>query len=184
VSAWPQLMGTLLRERGRALYGYAYVLTGSPADAEDLVQDAMVKVFSRQRRLESLAAAESYVRQTMRTLLIDDRRHHRHRREVQGVVADQGEASAAARIEASASLHLALLSLPPRERVCVVMRFMDDLTFTDIAAQLDLAEGTVRRYTHDGIRRLGERAAEFGITRDLADQDHSYTVTVYARKEA
>ena len=64
------------------------------------------------------------------------------------------------------------------------MRFMDDLAFADIAAQLGLADGTVRRYTHDGIRRLGERASEFGITPDLAHDDHSYSVTVHAHKEA
>lgn len=177
-------METLLRDRGRALYGYAYVLTGSAADADDLVQDAMVKVFSRTRRLETVGAAEGYVRQTMRTLFVDDRRRHRHRREVQGLTVDKPDAGAAPRFDATASLHAALLALPPRERVCVVMRFMDDLTFGDIAAQLGLADGTVRRYTHDGIRRLGERAEEFGITPDLADEDHTYSVTVHAHKEA
>ena len=177
-------METLLRERGRALYGYAYVLTGAPADAEDLVQDAIVKVFSRHRPLETIAAAEAYVRQTMRTVFIDDRRRHRHRNEVHGVIIERAEAGGEARVNATASLHAALLALPPRERVCVVMRFMDDLAFADIAAQLGLAEGTVRRYAHDGVHRLGERAAEFGITPDLAHDDQSYSVTVYARKEA
>ena len=177
-------METLLRERGRALYGYAYVLTGSPADSDDLVQDAIVKVFSRNRTLTNVAAAESYVRQTMRTIFIDDHRHHRHRREVQGITVERPDAGAASRVEATATLHAALLALPPRERVCVVMRFMDDLQFADIAAQLGIADGTVRRYTHDGIRRLGERAEEFGITPDLADEDHTYSFTVHAHKES
>lgn len=176
-------METLIRERGRSLHGYAYVLTGSHADAEDLMQDALVKVFSRRRGIDTVAGAEGYVRQTMRTLFIDDRRHHRHRREVAGVTVERADAGAASSVEASASLHAALLALPPRERVCVVMRFMDDLPFAHIAAQLGITDGTARRYTHDGIRRLGQRATEFGITPDLADQDSSYTVTVYAHKE-
>ena len=177
-------MEALIRERGRNLYGYGYLLSGSAADAEDLVQDALIKVFSRQRHLKSVPAAESYVRQTMRTMLIDARRRHRHRREVQGLEVDAAVTGAASQVEAATAIHAALLALPPRERVCVVMRFMDDLAFAQIAAQLGIAEATARRYCHDGVSRLGEQASAFGITPDLADQDHTYTTTVYAHRKA
>ena len=42
-------MATLARERGKALTGYAFLLTGDLRDAEDLVQDALVKTFVRRR---------------------------------------------------------------------------------------------------------------------------------------
>ena len=184
MSQWPQLMEQLIRERGRALHGYGYVLTGSHADSDDLVQDALVKVFSRLRGVSNLGGAEAYVRQTMRTLFIDDRRHHRHRREVQGLAVDAPMASQAAQVEATSALHGALLALPPRERICVVMRFMDDLAFAQIASQLGIGEATARRYAHDGVARLGKHAAAFGITPDLANDDNDYSITVYAHKEA
>ena len=47
---WEHDMGELVRTRHRALLGYAYLLSGNVRDAEDLVQDALVKVFSRQVR--------------------------------------------------------------------------------------------------------------------------------------
>jgi hypothetical protein len=45
-----RLLGDLARERGSALTSYAYLLTGDVAAAQDLVQDALVKVFVRTRK--------------------------------------------------------------------------------------------------------------------------------------
>lgn len=50
----------------------------------------------------------------------------------------------------------ALADLPPRERACTVLRFYDDLTVSQIAAQLGLADGTVKRYLADASARLAE----------------------------
>ena len=75
-----------MARRSRALVGYAYTLTRDRAQAEDLVQDALVKVFSRLRRPREMAGggghvmdldqplltnAEAYVRRTMLTIYLD-----------------------------------------------------------------------------------------------------------------
>jgi DNA-directed RNA polymerase specialized sigma24 family protein len=49
----------------------------------------------------------------------------------------------------------ALAQLSPRERACVVLRQMDDMSVHDTAVTLGLSEGAVKRYTADGIARLG-----------------------------
>ncbi|WP_020386629.1 sigma factor-like helix-turn-helix DNA-binding protein [Kribbella catacumbae] len=46
---WESAFGELLVARGSALRSYAYLLTGDPAAASDLVQDALLRVFSRLR---------------------------------------------------------------------------------------------------------------------------------------
>ena len=51
-------------------------------------------------------------------------------------------------------MHLALLTLPPRERACVVLRYLEDLPVAAVAAELGLAEGTVKRYIADGVAKL------------------------------
>ena len=47
-----------------------------------------------------------------------------------------------------------LLTLRPRLRACVVLRFYDDLTVPEIARRLDLSDGTVKRYLFDATAQL------------------------------
>ncbi len=165
---WPAVLDALLDERGRALFGYAYLLTGSVEDAEDLVQSALVKAFSRGRAMPSVPQAEAYVRATIRTLFIDDRRLARHHRERLGVEADAAIPARTERVDDRIVLRRALLTLPPRERACVVLRFYDDLTTEAIARELGLARGTVRGYLSDGIRRLQGALGDLGVDVELA----------------
>ena len=48
----------------------------------------------------------------------------------------------------------AIATLTPRLRACVVLRFYDDLTVPQIARDLDLAEGSVKRYLSDATQQL------------------------------
>ncbi len=64
-------MGELANERGRQLFGYAYLLTGSAADADDLVQAAFVREFSARRSWPHGATPEANVLRAIRTLCID-----------------------------------------------------------------------------------------------------------------
>ncbi|WP_448062166.1 RNA polymerase sigma factor [Cellulomonas hominis] len=48
----------------------------------------------------------------------------------------------------------ALATLRPRLRACVVLRYYDDLTVPEIARQLGLSDGTVKRYLSDAINAL------------------------------
>lgn len=144
--AWQQLMDQLMRERAPRLLGYGVVLTGSPADAEDLLHDAILKSFSRNRRFDHLNQAESYVRSTMRTLLIDGHRSRLSRSRAHERSLDSHPPSPD--LDLGVDVRTALQQLAPRERVCVVMRYYDDLTVPQIAQQLGLADGTVKRYLH------------------------------------
>lgn len=147
-------MATLARERGRALTGYAYLLTGDLGDAEDLVQDALVRTFLRGHHVDPLAA-ESYVRRAVLTIYIDGYRRRRRWDGVRHLLvrAERHEGTdddAAARVDVAAALG----SLPPQQRACVVLRYYDDLTVPEIATRLGLADGTVKRYLSLAVRRL------------------------------
>jgi DNA-directed RNA polymerase specialized sigma24 family protein len=87
-----RLLGDLARERGSALTSYAYLLTGDVAAAQDLVQDALVKVFVRTRKGFTPDAAETYVRHAILTLYIDGYRRRRNWASVRHLF-DDGESS-------------------------------------------------------------------------------------------
>ncbi|MFV0633341.1 SigE family RNA polymerase sigma factor [Demequina sp.] len=153
------LQATLERASGR-LAAYGYLLTGSQHAAEDLVQDALVKVFVKRRRIPNAAAAEGYVRAAMRSLHIDCmRRETLWRRVIHTQVTPETQPDVAEQIVTSDAVATALAALSPRQRTAVVLRYFDDLTVADVAQAMGLAQGTVKRYLSDALDRL---AAEVG----------------------
>ncbi len=142
----------LVSDRSPRLLGYAVMLTGSVPDAEDLLHDAIVKAFGRGRRFGHVNAAEQYVRRTMQTLVID---RHRTRSALQRAVDRDVPPEAPPRdVDAALDVEAALAILSPQERVCVMMRFYDDMTTAAIAAHLGLADGTVKRYLSNAFAKL------------------------------
>lgn len=154
MSSWKPLVEQLIGDRSPGLLAYGVVLTGSAHDAEDLLHDAIVKSFTRGRRFPHLNAAEQYVRLTMRTLAVD---RHRSRAAFRRAVERNPPPpeSHTPDFDAPVDVAAALRELSPRERVCVVMRFYDDMSVPAIAAQLGLATGTVKRYLSNAYDKLG-----------------------------
>jgi len=165
MSTWTATLETLLRERGAALFGYAYVLTGDRHAADDLVQDALVRTFQHGRGTYALDQAHTYVKRAMLSAFIDGRRRAATRPARSSLAADKATPDATNAIASSITVHQALLTLPPRERACMVLRYLDDLPVAGVARELDLATGTVKRYLSDAAARLRRTHPE------LADLD-------------
>ena len=166
MSSWSHTLDALLRERGSALFGYAYVLTGSADAAEDLLQDALVRTFRSARGSRDINSAHAYVKRAITSAFIDSGRRSAsrprtvtHEGLAEGSVPDHAPASAEA-----ADLHRAIVTLPPRERACVVLRYLEDMPVAAVAAELGLADGTVKRYLSDGVARLRSLHTEIDFT--------------------
>ncbi len=171
VVSWEADLADLVRERGSALVGHAFLLCGDRREAEDLVQDALVKVFAGRRR--GVDNLEGYVRAAVLSTYLD---RYRRRRRWAGLrhLVGQPERLVApdeAAVERE-DLTVALRALPPRERACVVLRFYEDLTVAQIAEVLSLAPGSVKRYLSDGIRRLEDTLGPLPASRgSLAEEE-------------
>lgn len=149
-----EVMSVMARDRGAALGAYAYLLTGNLRDAEDLVQDALVKTFVRGRHVE-IASAEGYVRTAILSTRIDTYRRRKQWERVRHLFdrADRLDGPAEA-VDARNDVQAALRQLSPQQRACVVLRYYDDLTVGEIAHRLGLADGTVKRYLSVAVGRL------------------------------
>lgn len=151
---WDALMVRLHRERGGRLLAFATMLAGSSM-AEDLVQESVIAVFSRHRSFDSLPVAEAYVRRTIATRYIDHVRADSSRRRLERLSAvPDATTDSAAHTHAQLDLQRALETLPPRHRACVVLRYLDDLSIRDTATTMNISEGAVKRYVHDGLHAL------------------------------
>lgn len=155
MTVWQEVLGDLVRTRGGALVRYATLLTGETRAAEDLVQDALVRCFSRGSALRDVGAAEAYVRRTVLTIFLDGYRRRVRWDGLRHLVARPDETSGP---EQSApdrlDVHAALATLRPRLRACVVLRYYDDLTVPEIARRLAVSDGTVKRYLFDATAHL------------------------------
>jgi Sigma-70 region 2 len=76
VEGWEQALAGLARGRGAALKRHAFLLCGDEDQADDLVQEALVRAFTRPLRVLRPGAAEAYVRVIMLNLFIDGVRRH------------------------------------------------------------------------------------------------------------
>lgn len=159
--AWEDQVTEFVTARGPALVGYARLLTGDHDSAQDLVQDALAKAWSRRRAGTDIESLEGYVRSAVLTTYLDQ---YRRRRLWQGrahlFVTPEAEPERSSSTDTATDLATALRHLPPRERACVVLRFYDDLTVAGIATRLGLSEGAVKRYLSDGTKRLGALMGE------------------------
>ncbi len=159
--AWQDQVTDFVAARGPALVGYARLLTGDHDSAQDLVQDALAKAWSRWRAGADIESLEAYVRRTVLTTYLDQ---YRRRRLWQGrrhlLVTPEHAPERTTDTETATDLASALAHLAPRERACVVLRFYEDLTVAGIAARLQVSEGAVKRYLSDGTKRLGALMGE------------------------
>src|SRR6478609_5675826 len=148
-------------ERPRLL-GIAYRMTGSYSDAEDIVQDTMLRIHrAAPSDIESPAA---YLTTVTTRLAIDHLRSARVRRESyvgpwlpEPIVADPAP-DAASRAEISDTISIAFLlmleTLSPDERAVLVLHDVFAYTHGEIAAMLERSEGSCRLVLHRAHQRL------------------------------
>lgn len=150
-----------VRSRSSSLYRYGYLLTGSAHDADDLLQDALIKLRAAWSRVQRQDDPVGYVRTTMARLHVSAWR--RRRREfLSPSVPDRAHTdSGIARVDAGLGRSGAdeliwnlLGGLPPRQRAVLVLRYYEHLTDEEIASVLGISSGTVRSQASRALEKL------------------------------
>jgi RNA polymerase sigma-70 factor (sigma-E family) len=132
----------------------AILLTGSQSAAEDLVQDALLKVADRWARLRH-EAPDAYARRIIYNGAVS--RWRRWRREAPSAeLPDGGVPGQSEAWVAGADVRAALQMLTPKQRAVVVLRYYEDLSEKQIAETLGVSTGTVKSQAHVALRRLRE----------------------------
>ena len=146
-----------VRDRSPALYRYGYVLTGNAYDADDLVQEALVRLRGAWSRVQRRDDPIGYTRTIMARIHISTWR--RRRREVlRSQVPDAAVSDPAIdRVSDTSEVWQALSTLPPRQRAVLVLRYYEHLTDDQIATTLGISRGTVRSQASRAMDKLRER---------------------------
>jgi RNA polymerase sigma-70 factor (sigma-E family) len=157
---WQDDVTTLARDRGPALVGYAYLLVGDLAAAQDLVQDAFVKTFVRLRAGHDLDHLEAYVRRAILNGLRDGLRRRASFTAAAPRLVDHPPGDEVQGVAERVDLERALAGLAPRVRACLVLRHYEGMTVAEVAQALGLSDGAVKRYLSDGRACLGALLAD------------------------
>jgi RNA polymerase sigma-70 factor (ECF subfamily) len=161
--AWEQVV----RQYWRRVFNVAYKFVGRHDEAEDLTQDVFLKVFKSLATFDRRANFQTWLVSVSRNLCIDHYRSVRKERETidRDVNADDlsphsVEVSAHVALERSdlaQELRRALQHLPETLRTAVVMRDIQELSYQEIAEQLQLPEGTVKSRINRGRHELARQ---------------------------
>lgn len=148
--------------RQRRLVRAAYLVCGDEHLAQDLVQQALTKLALRWNRLRD-GNPDAYVNRILYRDAVSWWRRIRRERLV-GEVADSPAPLADDTVRLD--VRRALMTLTPRQRAVLVLRYFEDLTEAETADQLGVTLGTVKSQSHVALNKLRavmEQPAEGGL---------------------
>lgn len=139
-----------------SLLRFAYFLTGDAAVAEDLVQDAFVRLYRADRRIE----AEGFRPYARRTIVNLQRSRFRRARAERRAISALAPPVASGNPDPADHVWRAILALPKGQRACVALRFYEHLTEQEIADTLGVSTGTVKKQIYRAMKALREALGE------------------------
>src|SRR5918997_7252 len=161
-------------------FAIAYRMLGSVSEAEDVVQEALLRVHQALQADEEIASPRAFVATVTTRLAIDELRSARARRErdvgewLPEPIITGGHDDPALHAETADSLSLAMLvlleSLSPEQRAVLLLHDVFDFGYPEIAAIVGKSEDNVRQLATRARRHVKQRRPRFQTTREQRDE--------------
>jgi RNA polymerase sigma-70 factor (sigma-E family) len=155
------LVAELFEQESAALVRLARLFTDDRNAAEDLVQEAFVRLHHATHRIEDRAQAAAYLRSIVLNLARDhNRRGLMSLRHFEALTPEASPDALEDRIvldEQQASVVDALQALSPQQRDCLVLRFYLELSEQETADTLGISPNSVKTHSRRGLDRLRTR---------------------------
>lgn len=153
-----QPLSVLIEEHSEFLYRFAYRLSGSAVDAEDLVQQAFLAAHTKLGQLRDAGKTRAWLAAVLRNAHRKQRR--RERPLPMSALHTAPEPVTEAELEQlvnADSVQEALLELPEEFRSVLILFYFDDLSYKEIAELLEVPIGTVMSRLSRGKAQLRSR---------------------------
>ncbi len=141
-SAYPSVLRTV------------FVILHDQGRAEEVTQDAFLRLYERWRGVAGIDRPEAWVRQVAFRLAIKQAKRNRERR----VVTLVGETGAGDRLP-DVDLARAVASLPAQQRAVVALFYLEDRPVDEVAHLLEVSSSTVKQHLYRARTRLAELLA-------------------------
>ena len=158
-------LAILFASEGRSLVRLARLFVDHHDAAEDLVQEAFLRLQRTTRMLDDPTRAAAYLRTVVLNLARDHNRRGlmslRHQSAIrhESTVRDDVD-TVALRHSDDDALFEAVRALPLRQRHCIVLRYYEQLSVDEVAKTLGLSPNSVKTHLRRAMEALGARMAE------------------------
>lgn len=132
----------------------AYLLCGDWDRAEDVVQEALTRLYVHWRRASRAQDLDAYVRRSLVNAFLADGRRPWRRERATGELPDTAYADPSGASDERDDLRRALASLGASQRAVVVLRYWEDLSVEQTADALGVSTGNVKSQASRGLARL------------------------------
>jgi RNA polymerase sigma-70 factor (ECF subfamily) len=164
---------TLVERHQNAVIGTVAKMLGSPNDAEDIAQQVFLRIWRHASKYRPDAKFTTYLFTITRNLVFNETRRRGRKKEVS---ADEREENSHQTIEASpdrqpdaellhaelqAAVDAAIAALPESQRMAVVLRRYEQLSYEEIAAVLELSVSAVKSLLFRARSSLKESLAGY-----------------------
>lgn len=146
------------------LLRFAYGLVGQRETAEDLVQDAFLKLHAH---WDEVSQPRAWLFRCVRNLALNHLRDHRRETELDDDKEWQsdgaGPEQVLGRLEAVGTLQLLVAELEPAERDLITLKYREDLKYEQISQRTGLSVGNVGYKLHHTLKRLADSLRSLGV---------------------
>ncbi|MDL2291778.1 RNA polymerase sigma factor [Bacteroides sp. OttesenSCG-928-F21] len=153
------------------LFRLAYRITFDRAEAEDIVQDALVRVWGKRDELQQIDSVEAFCTVITRNLAIDrsqkkEAANLRLGQESEAIEAEAGPYSRLVEKERMELIHRLINDLPEKQRLIIQLRDIEGESYKGIAKLLNLTEEQVKVYlfrARKKVRQEYRKIEEYGL---------------------
>lgn len=155
----------LLRDIESHVYRTAYYILGNEQDAMDASQEALIRIYTKITSYEEKALFKTWVQRIVTNICIDKFRRTKPSVSIdehEMVFASEQDVEAAVlRKDAARDIHEAIEKLPEHHRAVVVLRYLNDFSYNEIADTLNLPINTVKSYLFRARHQLQGMLQEY-----------------------
>lgn len=156
---------TLLREVENHVYQTAYYILNNEQDAKDAAQEALIRVYTKINSYEEKAKFTTWVQRIVTNICIDTFRKSKNTLSIEEhnfvFTANHNVEDDIMMMFTAKDIREAIGKLPAHHRAVIVLRYIQDLSYSEIAESLDLPLNTVKSYLFRARQQLQRLLQEY-----------------------